>query len=116
MQNLDMNKKKIIFDIDGTLLETKGIEGGYELINQNDRILDWMNGVNKWYDEYEFEAFTARGSKSGFDFKDITYKLMGKGVNSNVIDDYICKNHETMIEYEVRSVRNVYLKKKDKTI
>ena len=36
MQNLDMNKKKIIFDIDGTLLETKGIEGGYELINQND--------------------------------------------------------------------------------
>lgn len=46
--------------------------------------------------------------------KDITYKLMGKGVSSNVIDDYICKNHETMIEYEVRSVRNVYLKKKDK--
>lgn len=76
MQNLDMNKKKIIFDIDGTLLETKGIEGGYELINQNDRILDWMNGVNKWYDEYEFEAFTARGSKSGFDFKDITYKQL----------------------------------------
>ena len=47
--------------------------------------------------------------------KELTYKLAGKGVPSNIIDDYICKNYETMIEYEVRSVKNIYLKKKDKS-
>ena len=46
--------------------------------------------------------------------KELTYKLAGKGVPSNIIDDYICKNYETMIEYEVRSAKNIYLKKKDK--
>lgn len=76
MQDLDMNKKKIIFDIDGTLLETGGLEHGYELIDQNDRVIDWMREANKWYDKYEFEAFTARGSKSGFNFEDITRKQL----------------------------------------
>ena len=47
--------------------------------------------------------------------KELTYKLAGKGVPSNIIDDYICKNYETMIEYEVRSAKNIYLKKKDKS-
>ena len=70
------NMKKIIFDIDGTLLETKGLEHGYELINQNNRIIDWMYETNKFYDEYKFEAFTARGSKSGFNFEDITRKQL----------------------------------------
>lgn len=46
--------------------------------------------------------------------KELTYKLAGKGVPSNIIDDYIYKNYETMIEYEVRSAKNIYLKKKDK--
>lgn len=72
----NLNMKKVIFDIDGTLLETRGLEHGYELINQNDRVIDWMYEANKWYDEYKFEAFTARGSKSGFNFEDITRKQL----------------------------------------
>ena len=46
--------------------------------------------------------------------KDITYKLMAKGISNNIIDDYICKNRETMIEYELASVKKIYLKKKDR--
>lgn len=46
--------------------------------------------------------------------KDITYKLLAKGISNNIIDDYICKNRETMIEYELASVKKIYLKKKDK--
>ena len=66
------NMKKIIFDIDGTLLFTTGLNDGYKLIDFNEPIVDWMREANKWEDNYVFEAFTARGSKSGFDFKNIT--------------------------------------------
>ncbi len=66
------NMKKIIFDIDGTLLFTTGFDNGYKLVDFNEPLIDWMREANKWEDNYVFEAFTARGSKSGFDFKNIT--------------------------------------------
>ena len=66
------NMKKIIFDIDDTLLYTTGFDNRYKLVDFNEPLIDWMREANKEEDIYVFEAFTARGSKSGFDFKDIT--------------------------------------------
>lgn len=66
------NMKKIIFDIDDTLLYTTGFDNKYKLVDFNEPLIDWMREANKEEDIYVFEAFTARGSKSGFDFEDIT--------------------------------------------
>ena len=62
------NMKKIIFDIDDTLLYTTGFDNKYKLVDFNEPLIDWMREANKEEDIYVFEAFTARGSKSGFDF------------------------------------------------
>ncbi len=45
--------------------------------------------------------------------KEIEYKLITKGLNKDLIDDYIYKNKEELIEYEVKSVKNIFIKKKN---
>lgn len=46
--------------------------------------------------------------------KEVRYKLIQKGINSNLLDDYICKNKEAMLEYEISSCKNIILKKSSK--
>jgi len=43
--------------------------------------------------------------------KKIKYKLFSKGLNNKLIDDYISKNHEMLIEYENKSKEKIKLKK-----
>jgi len=43
--------------------------------------------------------------------KEIKYKLFSKGLNNKLIDDYISKNHEMLIEYENKSKEKIKLKK-----
>lgn len=80
-----------------------------------DDIIEYMKEQKYLDDEDYIDRFVKETMNlKNTSIKDITYKLMGKGLSSNIIDDYICKNYETMIEYEVRSAKNIYLKKKDK--
>jgi len=43
--------------------------------------------------------------------KEIKYKLFSKGLNNKLIEDYISKNHEMLIEYENKSKEKIKLKK-----
>ena len=43
--------------------------------------------------------------------KEIAYKVCQKGVSKSLVDDYICKNKETMLEYEISSAKNIIKKK-----
>ena len=43
--------------------------------------------------------------------KEIVYKVCQKGIKKNLIDEYVCKNKETMLEYEISSAKNIILKK-----
>ena len=43
--------------------------------------------------------------------KEVRYKLMAKGINSGLIDEYFSKYQERMQEYEVNSARNLIIKK-----
>ena len=43
--------------------------------------------------------------------KEIRYKLATKGISSNLIDDYIIKNKETLVDYEIESARKITIKK-----
>lgn len=80
-----------------------------------DDIIEYMKQQKYLDDEDYIDRFVKETiNLKNTSIKDITYKLMAKGINSNIIDDYICKNYETMIEYEISSVKNIFLKKKDK--
>ena len=43
--------------------------------------------------------------------KEIVYKISQKGVSKSLVDDYVCKNKETMLEYEISSAKNIIKKK-----
>lgn len=43
--------------------------------------------------------------------KEVKYKLLSKGISSNLIDDYICNNKEDILEYEISSAKTILIKK-----
>ena len=43
--------------------------------------------------------------------KEIKYKLMSKGISSNLIEDYIKKCEEELYNYEQKSAENIVIKK-----
>ena len=43
--------------------------------------------------------------------REIEYKLISKGIKKSMIDDYISNNKEMLLEYEVKSARNIISKK-----
>ena len=45
--------------------------------------------------------------------KEIRYKLYSKGVQSNLIEDYITKNYDDLMEYEKKSAQKIVCKKKN---
>ena len=43
--------------------------------------------------------------------KELKYKLMAKGLDRNLIEDYFYENKEELEEYEIKSATNIILKK-----
>ena len=43
--------------------------------------------------------------------KEIKYKLMTKGINKNLIDNYISNNKDALVDYELKSAKNIAIKK-----
>ncbi len=43
--------------------------------------------------------------------KEIKYKLLSKGLKSNIIDEYFQKQYDILKEYEVKSAKNIVSKK-----
>ncbi len=43
--------------------------------------------------------------------KELKYKLLTKGLSTNLIDEYIYNNKEKMLEYEIDSAKKIMLKK-----
>ena len=48
--------------------------------------------------------------------KDMTYKIAQKGANKDSIDEYICQNKETVLEYEIASAKKNIIKKRNSNV
>lgn len=64
-------------------------------------------------EEYIKRAVKEFMSLKNLSIKEVEYKICQKGVKKNLIDDYVCKNKEDMLEYEVASAKAIILKKKN---
>lgn len=45
--------------------------------------------------------------------KELKYKLISKGINTNVMENYIYSHSEELEEYEINSAKNIILKKQN---
>lgn len=66
----------------------------------------YINDIN--YIKRAINEFMALKNLS---IKEVKYKLMAKGLNKNLIDDYISNNIDTLIDYEIQSAKKIAIKK-----
>ena len=45
--------------------------------------------------------------------KEIEYKLLAKGIKKDIINDYIYEHKEELLEYEIKSAKNIFIKKQN---
>ena len=60
------------------------------------------------YVERAVQEFIALKNMS---IKEIKYKLFAKGLNNDIIEEYISNHIEELMDYEVQSVKNIFYKK-----
>lgn len=60
------------------------------------------------YIERAIDEFKALNNLSR---KEIRYKLYSKGIENSLIEDYFLENSEELYEYELKSARNIVMKK-----
>lgn len=78
------------------------LEDVIEYLKQ-EKYIDDSNYIERSVDEYI--------ALKNLSIKELTYKLYTKGLSKNLIDDYVCKNKEKLLEYEINSATNIVNKK-----
>ena len=63
---------------------------------------------DKNYIERSINEFTKLNNLS---IKEIKYKLLSKGLSSNLVEDYVSEYIEELQEYEIQSAKNIIIKK-----
>ena len=90
-------KQKFLKDIPDELLEEI-----IENLEENGYISD-TNYIERAVDEFMLLKTLS--------IKEIKYKLISKGIKSNIIEDYIQNNKEDLEQYEVKSAMKIVCKK-----
>lgn len=79
-----------------------------------DEIIEYLKEA-KYLDDYDFIERQVREymNLKTLSLKEIKYKLMSKGLDRKLIEEYIDKNYEELKEYEERCVEKIRQKKSD---
>ncbi len=77
-----------------------------EDVIENLKELNYIN--DNIYMEKSLQDFIALKSLS---IKEVSYKLLQKGIKKSLVDDFICNNKEKMLEYEIQSAVKILRKK-----
>ena len=93
----------------------------YELKNKFSKILEenLLNDIIEYIKEagylsdieYIDRAFLEFKALNNLSRKEIKYKLYSKGIENGLIEDYFWEKKEELYEYELKSAKNIYLKK-----
>ena len=85
-----------------SLIDENMLEDIIEELKENGYISD-ENYIQRAVNEYM--------ALKNLSIKEIKYKLMSKGVKNTLIEYYIIKNEEELVEYEQKSADNIAIKK-----
>ena len=68
----------------------------------------------KYIDDNEYIRKNVNNFKmlKNLSIMELKYKLIAKGLNKNLIEDYIYENKENLTQYEIQSAKNIIEKKK----
>lgn len=63
--------------------------------------------------EYVNRAIKEFIALKNLSIKEVEYKICQKGIRKSIVDEYICKNKDVMLEYEISSAKAIILKKQN---
>ena len=76
-------------------------------------IIEYCKEANYINDnEYIKKAINNFKSLKSLSIMELTYKLIAKGIDKNLIEDYIYENKEELNQYEINSASNIISKKR----
>ena len=80
--------------------------------NMVEDAIDYLKELNYIDDSvYVDRAVKEFMALKNLSIKEMVYKICQKGVSKSIVDDYVCKNKETMLEYEISSAKAIIIKK-----
>lgn len=80
--------------------------------NLLDNVIEYLKQENYINDTSYIEKSVNEIQKlKNLSIKEVKYKLLAKGLSSNLVDEYIYTHKEEMLEYEINSAKNILLKK-----
>jgi len=86
-------------------------EESIELLNDVIEELKELNYIND--ENYINRAVNEFKNLKNMSIKEIEYKLMTKGIKKDIINNYIYKNKEELLDYELNSAKNIFIKKQN---
>lgn len=86
-------------------------EENQELLTDVIEELKELNYIND--ENYINRAVNEFKNLKNMSIKEIEYKLMTKGIKKDIISNYIYQNKEELMDYELKSAKNVFIKKQN---
>lgn len=97
-------KKRTEFEVRQKFADTnRDILGSIIEYLKEEKYIDDNNYIKKAVNEYM--------NLKNMSIKEIEYKLIQKGINKEVINDYISKNEEVLLQYDKTSAKKIIEKK-----
>lgn len=79
-----------------------------------DDIIENLKEIGYINDENYIERAVAEFMNlNNLSLKELKYKLLSKGIDSNTLENYIYNHKEELEEYEIKSAKNIILKKQN---
>ena len=75
-------------------------------------VIEFLKDYNYINDnEYIERSIAEFKNLKNLSIKEISYKLLQKSINKNIVEDYIYSHEEELLEFEVNSAKNLIYKK-----
>lgn len=117
IEEFDREKTKILKYIMYKKRTENEIRNKFKLtIEENllEDIIDYLKETGYINDYNYIERFVNECiALKNLSIKELKYKLYSKGINRNLLDEYIQNNYEELEEYEIKSAENIKLKKQN---
>ena len=105
VMNYIMYKKRTEYEVRNKFLKT---------LEENllDDIIEYVKEAGYLSDkEYIKRAVSEFQALNNMSRKEIKYKLYSKGIENSLIEDYFSQKSDELYEYELKSARNIFIKK-----
>ena len=114
LEELDIAKTKILKYVLYKKRTEHEVREKFTDVNENmlEDIIEFLK-EERYIDDNDYirrciEEFKKLNSLS---LKEVTYKLSQKGINKNILDEYIYNNRENLLQYEIDSAKKIIIKK-----